>query len=87
MTRQTAKYYTINDKGRAEISAFLARYHKRTADQRIDAWVDDAEQGIQSGRDGSPITTIEIRSFDAVSGHTECLTLEGDVFTANDVEE
>ncbi len=80
-----ATYRTINNTGRAEIAAFLAKYHKRPAEQRINAWVDAAEANMANN--GSEIATIEIPAFDAVSGHVESLTLEGDALTAHEVQE
>jgi DNA-binding PadR family transcriptional regulator len=68
-------YYTVNDKGRAEIVEFLNRYHKRPAAQIINGWVEIAEENMANN--GPDHTTIELRPFDARSGHVESLTLEG----------
>jgi hypothetical protein len=79
------QYFTVNAIGRAEIVEFLNKYHKRPADQRINAWVEAAESNMTNN--GSNHANIEIRFFDAVSGHVESLTLEGDALTTNEIEE
>lgn len=66
---------TINAAGIHEISAFLAEHHKKggehfTADM-LRAWAADAEFQLAEGNSAS----IEIRSFDSVSGHTETFTV------------
>lgn len=81
----TNQYFTINEAGRAEIEAFLNRYHKRPALQRINAWVEAAETNMANN--GPDHANIEIPFFDAVSGHVERLTIEGDSLTAHEVEE
>lgn len=69
------KRYSVNDKGLAEIKAFLAKKHKLGGDYftpaMLRAWAEEAEFQIDEGNPAS----IEIRSFDSVSGHTEELTL------------
>jgi len=70
-----AKQYSVNEQGLNEIKEFLASNHKKGGDhftrEMIQAWAADAE--FQLG-EGNP-AMIEIRSFDAVSGHTETFTL------------
>jgi hypothetical protein len=79
------QYFTVNATGRAEIVEFLNKYHKRPADQRINAWVEAAETNMANN--GPDHANIEIPSFDALSGHVESLTLEGDALTAHEIEE
>ncbi len=66
---------TINAAGLAEIAAFLAANHKLgdghfTSDM-LRAWAADAE--FQMGEGNTP--SIEIKSHDSVSGHTEEFTV------------
>ncbi len=66
---------TINAIGLAEIHAFLAARHKLGGDHftpsMLSAWADNAEFQLAEGNPAS----IEIRSWDAVSGHTEEFTV------------
>ena len=66
---------TINSIGIAEIHAFLAANHKYGGDHftpaMLRAWAEDAEFQMSEGN--SP--TVEIKSWDAVSGHTETFTV------------
>ena len=66
---------TINATGLAEIQAFLAAYHKKGGDHftkdMLRAWADDAEFQLSEGNGAD----IEIKSWDAVSGHTETFTV------------
>ena len=68
---------TINSVGIAEIHAFLAASHKYGGDHftadMLRAWAADAEFQMDEGN--SP--TIEIKSWDAVSGHAEIFTVSG----------
>lgn len=69
-----ASIRTINAAGIQEIENFLAFHHKKghhVTDDMLSAWAADAE--FQMGEGNSP--TIEIRSWDAVSGHTETFTV------------
>ena len=72
------KQYSVNEKGLAEIQAFLAGKHKLGGDHfdrsKLQAWAQDAEFQLGEGNPAS----IEIRSFDAVSGHTEEYTISGE---------
>lgn len=65
----------VNEAGLAEIHAFLAANHKLGGEHfnraLLRAWAADAE--FQLGEGNSP--SIEIRSFDSVSGHTETFTV------------
>lgn len=78
-------YYTVNDAGRAEIVDFLNCYHKRPACQIISAWIEAAE--VNMANNGPDHATIEIPSFDAVSGHIESITIEGNSLTTHEIEE
>lgn len=66
---------TVNAIGIAEIAAFLAEHHKLGGDHftpnMLRAWAADAE--FQLGEGNSP--TIEIKSYDSVSGRTETFTV------------
>lgn len=66
---------TINTAGLAEIHYFLARHHKlggaHFTDGMLRAWAADAEFQLAEGNDAC----IEIRSWDALSGHTETFTV------------
>jgi hypothetical protein len=66
---------TVNDQGMFEIKEFLSAKHK-LGGQHFDrdmlrAWAADAEFQLAEGNDAS----IEIRSFGAISGHTETFTI------------
>ena len=66
---------TINTTGLREIADFLAANHRLggehfTSDM-LNAWAADAEFQMSEGN--SP--TIEIKSWDALSGHTETYTI------------
>ena len=77
---------TINSIGIAEIHAFLAERHKLGGDHftpdMLLAWAADAELQMDEGN--SP--TIEINSWDAVSGHTEIFTVSAAGIDAVDVD-
>ena len=65
----------VNAAGLAEIHAFLAEHHKLGGDhftpEMLRAWADDAEFQLAEGNGAS----IEIRSWDSASGHTETFTV------------
>jgi hypothetical protein len=65
----------VNDAGLAEIHSFLAEHHKLGGDHftpdMLRAWANDAEFQLAEGNRAS----IEIRSLDSVSGHTENFTV------------
>lgn len=67
--------HVVNKSGLQEIRNFLAENHKLGADHFTDAmigaWASDAE--FQSAEGNAP--TIEIRSWDSVSGHTVTYTI------------
>ncbi len=66
---------TINAQGLEEIRSFLAANHKKGGDRfthdMLSAWADDAEFQLAEGNSA----TIEIRSWDTVSGRTEEFTV------------
>lgn len=78
--------YKVNDKGLAEIHQFLAKNHKLGGDRfgpdELRAWARDAEFQISEGNDAS----IEIRSFDSVSGHTEIYTITAEGIDCEEVD-
>jgi hypothetical protein len=65
----------VNEAGLLEIAEFLADHHKLGGDHftpdMIRAWAADAEFQLGDGNSAS----IEIRSFDSVSGTTETFTV------------
>lgn len=66
---------TINASGIREIADFLAAHHKLGGDHftadMLRAWAADAEFQLAEGN----TPTIEIKSWDAVSGHAETFTV------------
>jgi hypothetical protein len=80
------KQYSVNEKGIAEIQAFLAEKHKLGGDQfdlsMLQAWAHDAEFQLSEGNSAS----IEIRSFDSISGHTENYTISPDGLDCEEIE-
>ena len=66
---------TINAAGLAEIKAFLASHHNKGGDHftadMLRAWAADAEFQMSQGNGAD----IEIKSWDALSGHTETFTV------------
>ena len=66
---------TINAAGLAEIAAFLGRCHRLGREHftpaMLRAWAADAEFQLSEGN----TPTIEIKSWDALSGHTEAHTV------------
>jgi hypothetical protein len=81
--------YTVNENGLNQIHQFLAEHHKKGGDHfdrsMLRAWAADAEFQLAEGNPAS----IELRSFDAVSGHTETFTIseEGLDFEEVEIEE
>ncbi len=67
--------YSINAAGLAEIHAFLAAHHKKGGDyfdrDMLHAWAAEAEHQLYEGNPA----TIEIKSWDSTSGHTEDFTI------------
>lgn len=65
----------VNAVGLAEIHAFLAEHHKLGGDhftaEMLLAWAADAEFQLAEGNGAS----IEIRSWDSVTGHTVTFTV------------
>lgn len=80
------KRYNVNDKGLAEIKAFLSEKHKLGGDHftpaMLHAWAQEAEFQLDEGNPAS----IEIRSFDSVSGHTEDYTISNEGLNCEIVE-
>lgn len=77
---------TVNEIGLQEIHAFLAEKHKLGGDHfdrdMLRAWAQDAEFQLGEGNPAS----IEIRSFDSVSGHTEAYTISDSGIDCAEVE-
>lgn len=77
---------TVNEIGLQEIHSFLAEKHKLGGDHfsrdMLRAWAQDAEFQIGEGNPAS----IEIRSFDSVSGHTETYTISDSGLDCEEVE-
>lgn len=66
---------TINNTGIAEIAGFLAAHHKlgggHFSPEMLRGWAAEAE--FQLGEGNPP--SIEIKSWDSISGHTEEFTV------------
>lgn len=80
------KQYTVNSKGLQEIHRFLAENHKKGGDhfdeEMLRAWAQDAEFQLGEGNPAS----IEIRSWDSVSGHTENMTISAEGLDCEEIE-
>ena len=68
--------HTVNAAGLSEIAAFLAAHHKKGGDHHFtaDMLIARAADAARQLGDGNT-ATIEIRSWDTVSGHTETYTI------------
>ena len=77
---------TVNSNGLNQIHQFLADHHKKGGehfnDEMLRAWAADAEFQLAEGNDAC----IEIRSFDAVSGHTETFTISPEGLDVEEIE-
>jgi len=66
---------TINDAGIAEIHDFLTERHKLGGDhftpEMLRAWASEAEFQLSEGNPA----TIELKSWETISGHTETYTV------------
>lgn len=66
---------SVNQTGINEIAEFLGTHHKlgrdHFTDEMLRAWAAEAEFQLAEGNDAS----IEIRSLDSTSGHTETFTI------------
>lgn len=69
---------TVNGRGIKEIKEFLSANHKFGGDHfnydMLRAWAADAEFQLNEGNDPS----IEIKAWDALSGHTETYSISAD---------
>lgn len=78
--------YTVNDNGLNQIHQFLAEHHKKGGDHfdksMLLAWAADAEFQLAEGNPAS----IEIRSWDTVSGHTETFTISDEGLDAEEID-
>jgi hypothetical protein len=81
-----ATFKTVNATGISEIKEFLANNHKKGGDHfdvgMLSAWAKDAEFQLSEGNPAS----VEIRSFDSVSGHTETFTISDSGINCEEVE-
>lgn len=77
---------TINVTGLGEIFEFLAKRHKLGGDHftssMLNAWADDAEAQMAEGNPAS----IELKSWESVSGHTELFTVSDAGITTTMIE-
>ena len=77
---------SVNEQGLNEIKEFLAANHKKGGDNfnrsMLIAWAADAEFQLSEGNDAS----IEIKSWDTVSGHTETFTISDAGLDSESVE-
>ena len=80
------KTYTVNQTGLNEIAEFLGTRHKLGRDHfspdMLRAWADDAEFQLAEGNDAS----IEIKSWDTLSGHTETYSITDAGLDSQEVE-
>lgn len=80
------KKYTVNETGLAEIHKFLANHDKLGGDHFDDsmlrAWARNAEFQLGEGNSAS----IEIRSSNSVSGHTENYTISDAGLDCEEIE-
>ena len=80
------KQYSVNEQGLNEIKEFLASSHKKGGDhftrEMLQAWAADAEFQLAEGNPAM----IEIRAFDAVSGHTETFTISSAGLDCEEIE-
>ena len=80
------KKYRVNATGLEEIKKFLADNHKLGGEHfdnaMLHAWAHDAEFQLSEGNPAS----IEIRSWDTISGHTENHTISDAGLDCEDIE-
>lgn len=80
------KIKQVNEKGLAEIQAFLAEKHKLGGDHfdrsMLQAWAQDAEFQLGEGNPAS----IEIRSFASLSGRAENYTISDEGLDCEEIE-
>lgn len=80
------KQYRVNATGLEEIKKFLADNHKLGGEHfdnaMLHAWAQDAEFQLGEGNSAS----IEIRSCDTVSGHTENYTISDAGLDCEEIE-
>lgn len=86
MIKMKVKQYRVNATGLEEIKKFLADNHKLGGehfdDSMLRAWARDAEFQLGEGNSAS----IEIRSCDTVSGHTENYTISDAGLDCEEIE-
>jgi hypothetical protein len=82
----TVKQYYINGNGLEQIQGFLGAHHKKGGDHfdedMLRAWAADAEFCLSEGNPA----IIEIKSWEAVSGHTETFTIGEDGIGCEEIE-
>lgn len=78
--------YIVNTNGLNQIHQFLAEHHKKGGEHfdkdMLRAWAADAEFQLAEGNPAS----IEIRSWDAVSGHTETFTISAEGLDSEEID-
>ena len=88
-----SNYYTITETGLNELMQQVRALVKRPDAQIESGWAqaaEDAANGItggDNGFDGSGNPSIEIESWDTVSGHTQVIDLPREWFDAHPVED
>ena len=84
--KMKARNYTVNANGLTQIHQFLAEHHKKGGDHfdrdMLRAWAADAEFQLSEGNPAS----IELSSWDSVSGHTETFTISEEGLDFEEVE-
>ncbi len=77
---------TVNQTGLNEIAEFLGTHHKlgrdHFSDDMLRAWAADAEFQLAEGNDAS----IEIKSWDTISGHTETFSISDAGLDSEEIE-
>ncbi len=77
---------TVNQTGLDKIAEFLGTYHRlgrdHFSDDMLRAWADDAEFQLSEGNGAS----IEVKSWDAISGHTETFSISDAGIDSEEIE-
>lgn len=84
----TNYYYRLNATGKAQLRDFLAKAYKNydaDDDNQFSAFCIELEDNRNLY--DQPIATLEIRSNDSLSGHTENDTFYDDCFEAEEIDE
>lgn len=69
------KVYILNDAGNQAVADFIRQHHKHPESQRIEPWLDEADEAAGNILEGESGCVLEIRSWDTISGNTEAIFL------------